>query len=114
MLFLTFIFAIMEFSWAAAQNNQIRHVAGEGARAAAVGRTVDNAICGNLSLVTSVSYTFAPGQTLPDGERMQVLTVRTPFDSLTGLIPEGWDLSAEHSFYIEPAAGVLPASGTCS
>ena len=114
LLFLTFVFAIIEFSWAAAQNNQIRHVAGEGARTAAVGGNVSEAICGNLSIVSAATYSFAAGQTLPDGEVMQVLTVSTPFNSLTGLIPEGGTVTAEHSFYVEPLERGLPTGGTCS
>ena len=114
-VFLALIFGIMEFSYAATQNAEVRHAAEEGARAAAVGNNVSAAVCGSMVVVNGATYAIAaaPGGGLPDGETVQNLVVTAGYRSLTGLIPESWTLSAESSIYVEPAGLPLPGGGPC-
>lgn len=112
LLFLAFVFAIIEFSWAAAQNNEVRHAAGEGARAAAVGQDVNAAVCDGLSLVRpgDVTISYVTGANYANGGGTRTLTVSADFRSLTGLL-DGVNLSSEHALYAEPGTGSSPSGG---
>ncbi len=111
-VFLAMIFAIMEFSYAATQNAEIRHAAEEGACAAAVGQAAGPMICGSLVVVDGATYSFAGGQDFPNGGTMRILQVTAPYQSLTGLVPSG-TVSSEHSVYVEPQFDPPAGGSSC-
>jgi hypothetical protein len=87
-LLLIMLLGIIEFGWLFSQNNDVRHGAREGARAAAV-NTGDNAAlhiatCDSMDLTSPVSVRFTDGTGGAAGSMGEVEVTATP-DSLTGL-----------------------------
>ncbi|MBA2338207.1 MAG: pilus assembly protein [Acidimicrobiia bacterium] len=111
-LFLTLVFGIIEFGFYFAQANQVRYAAREAARVAGVDgdfATVEAAVCGNLTLVGSASYTVdvAPGE---NGGRGQVNVNATYVPLVDFLDLPLADFNSQHDFFVEPDQ-TLPAMG---
>lgn len=87
-LLLLLLLGIIEFGWLFSQNNDVRHGAREGARAAAVNlggnATIRAAACDSMDLTSAVTVEFTDGPTSTPGEYGSVQVIATP-DSLTGL-----------------------------
>jgi Flp pilus assembly protein TadG len=83
------VFGIIEFSWAFAQNLNVRHGAREGARLAAVNFVpLVNETCARMDIVSGASVTLAStdinGGGLGVGDEVAV-TVDAPLNPITGL-----------------------------
>ncbi len=103
-LFLLIVFGIIEFSWMFAERSELQHVAGEGARRAAVGENPHDAICDSLVVAEGANYTMTVGGALDQGYSATI-TVSKPYDGITGMFPlTGGSLSAQHEFFIEADA----------
>ncbi len=107
-LFLLFTFGIIEFSWALAEWNEVRSIAGECARNASVGDPP--AGCSSAVLAVGASCEISDVVALPTGQRATV-TVSKDYDGITGWFPLSMDLSATHEFFIE--AGAPAGAGPC-
>ena len=87
-LLLLLVLGIIEFGWLFSQNNDVRHGAREGARAAAVNlgdnATLRAATCDSMDLTSPVEVAFTDGSGV--GTYGTVTVVATP-SSLSGL---GW------------------------
>ncbi len=117
-LFLVLVMGILEFSFVLAQNNEVRHVAREGARVAGVedGGDVAGAICGNLNLLSPAAVTFSVSA--PSGGEAGTVgqvQVEAEYASLTGIgslfVPDGITLRSEHNFFVEPEHSPSGGSG---
>jgi hypothetical protein len=116
-LLLILLFGIIEASWAFAQQNDVRHGAREGARAAAVdiGNTgvVGAAVCDRMDVVNpseGITVTLIPDAGSFTGEPGAIATIRVDanLQTLTGFFPGlfGGTVSSEVEFRTEqPASG---------
>ncbi len=112
-LFLVLVFGVIEFSYAFAQNNEIRHVARAAARVATVdgAPTAESLICEDFDLIDGsvVEYRISAPVTLADplasGGTAQV-ELRAPYQTLTGFFDDalaGANLESQHNFFVEQA-----------
>lgn len=87
-LLIILLLGIVEFGWLFSQNNDVRHGAREGARAAAVSLGGNAALhahtCNSMDLTSSVTVQFTDGPSGEIGEVGSVSVVATP-SSLSGL-----------------------------
>ena len=87
-LLILLVLGIVEFGWLFSQNNDVRHGAREGARAAAVNlgtnATLLSVTCDSMDLTSSVTVQFTDHPSSAAGEYGSVSVVATP-DSLSGL-----------------------------
>ncbi len=87
-LLLLLVLGIVEFGWVFSQNNDVRHGAREGARAAAVNlggpAILGAAACDSMDLTSPVTVEFTDGASGLAGEYGAVEVIATP-DSLSGL-----------------------------
>lgn len=117
-LLLALVFGIIEASWAFAQQNDVRHGAREGARAAAVDigdtNTVGQAVCDRMDVVNpseGITVTLIPDPSTPSvSEPGAIATIRVEanLQTLTGFFPGlfGGTVSSEVEFRTEqPASG---------
>jgi Flp pilus assembly protein TadG len=114
-LLLILVFGIIEASWAFAQQNDVRHGAREGARAAAVDfgnlATVGQAVCDRMEVVNpseGITVVLTPRTT--DGSTGGLATIRVDanLQTLTGFFPGlfGGTVSSEVEFRTEqPSSG---------
>jgi Flp pilus assembly protein TadG len=86
-LLLLLVLGIVEFGWLFSQNNDVRHGAREGARAAAVSlggnATIRAAACDSMDLASSVTVEFTDSASGEAGEYGTVEVIASP-DSLSG------------------------------
>lgn len=114
-LLLIVLFGIMEASWAFAQQNDVRHGAREGARAAAVEvaslATVGQIVCDRMDIVNpsegvTVSFTSLSG----DGSTGSLASIRVDanLQTLTGFFPTlfGGTVSSDVEFRTEQPAEI--------
>jgi len=120
-LLLALLFGLIEFSWAFAQVNDVRHGAREGARAAAVDigdvATIGQEVCERVDVVRpaqNVRVTLAQVATSPSvvGEgsvgAIGQITVKADLDTLTGLFDfllGSKDVESTVEFRLEQPAG---------
>ena len=117
-LLLALVFGIIEASWAFAQQNDVRHGAREGARAAAVDigdtNTVGQAVCDRMDVVNpaqgiTVTLIEDPGTpTVSEPGAIGTIRVEANLQTLTGFFPGlfGGTVSSEVQFRTEqPASG---------
>ncbi len=87
-LLILLVLGIVEFGWLFSQNNDVRHGAREGARAAAVNLggngVIRAAACDSMDLTSPVTVEFTDSTNGEAGEYGTVEVVATP-DSLSGL-----------------------------
>lgn len=87
-LLLLLLLGIIEFGWLFSQNNDVRHGAREGARAAAVNlgdnATIRAAACDSMDLTSAVTVEFTAPASGDAGDYGTVQVVASP-DSLSGL-----------------------------
>ncbi len=112
-LFLILVFGIIEFSYAFAQNNEIRHVAREAARVATVddAPTAQSLICNDFDLINSdvVEYRISAPLELTDPQASggtAEVELRAPYQTLTGFFDgalAGANLESLHNFFVEQA-----------
>ncbi len=121
-VFLLFIIGIIEFSFVLAQNSELRHLAREGARIAAVenlsSQQITNILCGRLGVIDPANFEFRadgiPGSGgdpegstgaigVAEARTSQVRTITGWFDSL------GFDLASSARFYVEEPRDAAPA-----
>ena len=101
-VFLLLVFGIIEFSYAFAQNNEIRHVAREAARDASVDPSGDpvGQVCGGLALIDP-----------SDVISITKIEVSAQYSTLTGAfdgVLAGTTLRTSHQFFVEqPTTGGL-------
>ena len=110
-LFLTLVFGIIEFSYALAQHNEIRHVVREASRVASVDATADveNLICNGFALIDAADATYevsavTPATAGPGG--LAEVKSRVTYRTLTGFFDPlfaGTTLDSAHKFYVEQA-----------
>lgn len=117
-LLLILVFGIIEASWAFAQQNDVRHGAREGARAAAVDigntATVGQAVCDRMEVVNpseGITVMLVPDAGSMSGEPGALATIRIDanLQTLTGFFPGlfGGTVSSEVEFRTEqPGTGV--------
>jgi hypothetical protein len=126
-LFILLVFGIIEFSFAYAQNNELRHVAREAAREVSVDAAASaSLICDGFALIEApdVTYSFtgisdsdpdAPGGMATVSAAAQVRTLTGFFDSLLA----STQLTTTHSFFVEQTVldagpGWLTGSTPCA
>ncbi len=110
-IFLTLVLGIMEFSYALAQHNEIRHVVRDAARAVAVDAAADpeTLICDAFNLVdgSGASYDITGVSIAPQGPGGTAeMMVTVPYQTLTGFFDgafSGTTLDSTHNFYVEQA-----------
>lgn len=112
-LFITMSLAIMEFTFAFAQNNEIHHAAREGARAAAVGCDGVAAANASLSILdpADVSVVVVNGTPTADAGSTGTVHLSTTYQPITGFFDAmigGASLTSDLTFYSER---ILPGSG---
>lgn len=126
-LFLLLVFGIIEFSYAFAQNNEVRHAARETGREAGVegdAATVSGLLCSTFALVDpdQVVYRFTAVSAAPGGlGGVAEVTVRATYQTLTGFFDSifaGTTLESLHNFYVEQGvvdsgAGWSGSAGSC-
>lgn len=110
-LFLTLVFGIIEFSYALAQHNELRHVVREASRVASVDATADvqSLICDGFALIDTADATYqvsgvTPASAGPGG--LSEVRARVNYRTLTGLFDPmfaGVTLDSAHKFYVEQA-----------
>jgi Flp pilus assembly protein TadG len=87
-LLILLVLGIVEFGWLFSQNNDVRHGAREGARAAAVNlgsnATLHTAACDSMDLTSPVTVQFTDSANGEPGEYGTVSVTASP-NSLTGL-----------------------------
>jgi len=87
-LLILLLLGIIEFGWVFSQNNDVRHGAREGARAAAVNLGINSVIhqaaCDSMDLTSPVTVEFTDSASEAAGEYGTVQVIATP-DSLSGL-----------------------------
>ena len=120
-VFLLFIIGIIEFSFVLAQNSELRHLAREGARIAAVedisSQAITDILCERLGVIDPANFRFKADGVAgsggdPEGSTgaigtteastVQVRTITGWFDSL------GFDLSSTSRFYVEAPEDAAP------
>lgn len=113
-VFLLLVFGIIEFSYAFAQNNEIRHVAREAARDASVDPSGDpvGQVCGGLALIDPsdvISITVTPSRA--SAGDTATIEVSAQYSTLTGAfdgVLAGTTLRTSHQFFVEqPTTGGL-------
>lgn len=114
-LLLILLFGIIEFSWAFAQQNDVRHGAREGARVAAVDigstSTVGQAVCDRMDIVNptgGVSVLLTPVSAEGATGGLATIRVDANIQTLTGFFDPlfGGTISSEVEFRTEqPAEG---------
>jgi Flp pilus assembly protein TadG len=121
-VFLILVFGVIEFSYAFAQNNEIRHVAREAAREASVEPSADTIalVCDNLALIRPgdvLNISVTPNSaTAGDSATIEV---SANYSTLTGFFDgmfAGVTLETSHQFYVEqPTTGSSswPAPDVC-
>lgn len=123
-LFLVLVFGIMEFSYAFAQHNEIRHVIREAVRVASVDAAAAPGalICSGFELIPSSNVTYeitgvSPATGGPGGISEVIATA--PYQTLTGFfdtIFAGATIDSRHNFYVEQqtidAGPSWPTGGT--
>lgn len=125
-LFLTLVFGIIEFSYALAQHNELRHVVREASRVASVDAAADvqSLICDGFALINTADATYqVTGVSPAPGGPGGLAEVRTQvtYRTLTGFFDAmfaGTTLDSAHNFYVEqstmddgptwPTGGVTP------
>lgn len=118
-LLILLVLGIVEFGWLFSQNNDIRHGAREGARAAAVNEGDNAALhaltCDSMDLTSPVTVQFTDGASGAIGDTGTVEVVATP-DSLSGL---GWveavlpgSLTSGVEFRLEQPSDLWSSDGT--
>lgn len=121
-LLLILLFGIIEASWAFAQQNDVRHGAREGARAAAVNIGTAGAVrdetCSRMDVVNSsegITVTLTPeAGSLPTGGgpgAVATIRVEANLQTLTGFFPTlfGGTVSSEVDFRTEQPVSGPPA-----
>ncbi len=112
LVFMMIALAIMEFSFAFAQNNEIHHAAREGARAAAVGCDGAAVASGSLAMLNPADVAISVTGTQGEEGSTGTIHLTTTYQPITGFfnpIIGGVPLSSDLTFYIERE---LPGSGT--
>jgi len=114
-LFLLLVFGIIEFSYATAQNNEVRHVTRDATRELGVNPTADAMalVCDNFDIIDPASVEVrltAPGAAAgTTGE----LAVAATYQTLTGFLDPlfaGLILETTHRFVVEqPFGGGAPS-----
>ncbi len=114
-VFFVLVFGLIEFSYLFAQNNEVRFIAREGARAASVGDSASAAICDNMTLLDDAGYAFGGGGAIADDGSVGQVTVTAPYQTLTGLFDGmlgGITLESTHAFFAEADVSI-PGGGSC-
>ena len=114
-VFFVLVFGLIEFSYLFAQNNEVRFIAREGARAASVGDSASAAICGNITLLDDAGYVFGAGGGIAGDGSVGHVTVTAPYQTLTGLFDGmlgGISLVSTHAYFAE-AEIPIPGGGSC-
>jgi hypothetical protein len=123
-LFLILVFGIIEFSYALAQHNEIRHVIRAAARVASVDAAAAPGamICTGFDLIPSSDVTYeitgvSPATGGPGGIAEVIATA--PYRTLTGFFDTmfaGTTIDSRHNFYVEQqtidAGPSWPTGGT--
>lgn len=120
-LLLLLVLGIVEFGWLFSQNNDVKHGAREGARAAAVNRGDStfllNLTCDSMDLTSPATVAFTDGTGGAIGSTGRVVVTSTP-SSLSGLgfievfLPTS--LTSDIEFRLEqPSDDWSTASGSC-
>lgn len=120
-LLIILLLGIIEFGWLFSQNNDVRHGAREGARAAAINvgneATLINETCDSMDLTSPTTVTFTDSATGAAGEIAEVTVTATP-SSLSGLglieifLPS--TLTSNVEFRLEqPSSSWDDVSGSC-
>lgn len=122
-VFLLLVFGIIEFSYAFAQNNEIRHVARDAAREMSVdpGASPTALVCGNLALIRAedvIAISVTPGSASAGDSA--TIEVSASYSTVTGFFDAalaGLTLDTSHQFYVEqPTTGGSSSwggGGTC-
>jgi Flp pilus assembly protein TadG len=118
-LLILLVFGIIEFSWAFAQNLNVRHGAREGARLAAVDfPLLVNEACGRMDIVSGASVTIAStdinGGGVGVGDEVAV-TMTAPYNPITGLFTS-WlpaSLDSTVAIRIEQTPSWTPGTTSC-
>ncbi len=122
-IFLMLVFGVIEFSYAFAQNNEIRHAARDAAREASVDPAANPIIlvCDSLALIRPedvISITVTPS-TASAGDS-STIEVSAAYSTLTGFFDAafaGTTLETSHQFYVEQPTGggsaSWPSGGGC-
>ncbi len=111
-VFLLLVFGVIEFSYAFAQNNEIRHLARDAAREASVDPSADPVgfVCDGLALIRPadiIDISVTPSSASAGDS--STITVSASYSTLTGFFDgafAGTVLDTSHQFYVEqPTTG---------
>lgn len=117
-LFLTLIFGIIEFSYAVAQNNEVRQVSREATRELGVDPGADpvGLVCGGFALIDPTNVTVSLTSAGVVAGDSAELTVDATYQTLTGLFDPmfaGVVLETSHRFVVDqPFGGGSPGWAT--
>lgn len=120
-VFLLIIIGIIEFSFVLAQNNEVRHLAREGARIAAVeninSQTIANRLCNRIGVLDAGTFGFRADGVAgsggdPEGSAGAVGFAEASADvrTITGWFDDvlGFNLDSRVRFYVEAPADAQP------